>query len=363
MLENCTEICASPPVAAESPDQVQNCHKQNEVGTRTKTGVEMNRRHKVGLLLTLIAVGLCLLLDASLKQTAGVFVLSVAASLLIGGLKARTLQIIGCLTVSALGLLIIGARLLSWRGTTKQAAHEYDNAILDLNDAIPYPAESCAANAPTSRIDISAGMVPKTPRLESNKGEFTNIRPIDPWAIVKTEPLPSARAGVPQVNPNTKYLVPKQGAHGQIDLSSGFVPKTQDSGRGTQPCVPSDLWNYLRKVVVLPESTKKWERRIPISGDRTTLPRDSREDQQSDDAGTFVLVTSVPFPEAESNTEVMRYFQAEILRPRPVISLRVALRAELLSILLGLALFATGMLGCIRLVSAIHPKGRPADAA
>jgi hypothetical protein len=44
----------------------------------------MNRRHKAGLFLVLVATGLSLFFEASAKQTAGIIVLGMAATWVVG---------------------------------------------------------------------------------------------------------------------------------------------------------------------------------------------------------------------------------------------------------------------------------------
>ena len=72
--------------------------------------IQLNRKHKAGLFLTLIAVGVGLLLDADVNVVAGVAVLGVAASWLIGSLtfglgacKAMASALIGLFSMMILG--------------------------------------------------------------------------------------------------------------------------------------------------------------------------------------------------------------------------------------------------------------------
>jgi hypothetical protein len=290
----------------------------------------INHRYKFGFFLTLVAVGLCLLFDASLKQTAGALILGFAAALLLGGLKIRTLQIIGCVIVSASGVAIVGARLMSWRDTTEQAAHEYDDGLLDLLGAIARPAFT----------EVSPITAPSPVTLDMSKSVPLNSSP--------TSAIGGRRASQPaSMEDFNKYLVPKTRSNNPWAIvKSEPLPKTL-------------------KIVEIPESAKKWEKRFPInsSGKIPILPDYSGGDKQSDDVGPFMLVTSIPFPQDESDSEIMSFFQAEILHPRPVVSLKNALRAELRFVLLGLALFTAGVFGVIWLAWARPTKSQVAESA
>jgi len=56
----------------------------------------LNRRHKAGLFLVLVATGLSLFFEASAKQTAGIVLLGVAATWLFGSVSLRTLGFTAC---------------------------------------------------------------------------------------------------------------------------------------------------------------------------------------------------------------------------------------------------------------------------
>jgi hypothetical protein len=67
----------------------------------------INRREKAGIFLVLVAVGISLLLNLSVKQVAGIASLGVAATWLVGGVSLRTLRAIsGLACLSAFGILI-----------------------------------------------------------------------------------------------------------------------------------------------------------------------------------------------------------------------------------------------------------------
>jgi hypothetical protein len=67
----------------------------------------LNRRHKVSLFLVLVAAGLSLFSEASLKQTAGIVVLGLAATWFIGSLSVRVVGIVLSLAAFACGLFLV----------------------------------------------------------------------------------------------------------------------------------------------------------------------------------------------------------------------------------------------------------------
>jgi len=73
----------------------------------------LNRRHKVGLFLVLIATGTSLLFEASAKQTAGVMLLGLAATWFFGSLAPRTLGLILSSMACCVGLCL--ATLPIWK--------------------------------------------------------------------------------------------------------------------------------------------------------------------------------------------------------------------------------------------------------
>jgi hypothetical protein len=66
----------------------------------------LNRREKAGLFLVLVAVGIGLLLNLTMKQVAGIASLGIAATWLVGGVSFWTLRAISALAcLAGLGIL------------------------------------------------------------------------------------------------------------------------------------------------------------------------------------------------------------------------------------------------------------------
>ena len=96
----------------------------------------LNRRHKAGLFLTLVAVGCGLFLEVSVKQAVGITLLGIAFSWLIGSLNPRALIVAVAVLLCAVGLYVAGSPVwLDWE-STQRSASEYDVGITDLQAAI-----------------------------------------------------------------------------------------------------------------------------------------------------------------------------------------------------------------------------------
>jgi hypothetical protein len=96
----------------------------------------LNWRHKVGLLLILIAGGVGLLFDLNAKQVTGIGLIGVAFAWLFGSLALRTLGFVSSLLISILGLYLTAQPLWKdWR-TAEESASQYDSALQELRIAV-----------------------------------------------------------------------------------------------------------------------------------------------------------------------------------------------------------------------------------
>src|SRR5215472_11481060 len=96
----------------------------------------LNWRYRVGLFLTGMAMGCGLFLEVSGKQAAGIALIGVALSWLIGSLTSSTLGVSLAISVCALGLYVAVSPVWSdWNSTQKSAA-EYYVAIGELQAAV-----------------------------------------------------------------------------------------------------------------------------------------------------------------------------------------------------------------------------------
>jgi hypothetical protein len=75
----------------------------------------VNRREKVGVFLVLVAVGISLLLNLSVKQVAGVASLGIAATWLVGGVILRTLRGISAVACFASLVILMPVAWSDWR--------------------------------------------------------------------------------------------------------------------------------------------------------------------------------------------------------------------------------------------------------
>jgi hypothetical protein len=112
----------------------------------------LNWRHQASLFLTVVAVGMGLFLECSAKQAVGITLLGIAFSWLIGALSPRALVATFAILLCAVGLYVAVAPVWSDRNSVQRSAAEYDVAIADLQSEV-------------SRIDLSAGLVPKSGKV------------------------------------------------------------------------------------------------------------------------------------------------------------------------------------------------------
>ena len=102
----------------------------------------LNRRHKVGLFLVLVATGVCLFFEASAKQTAGVALLGIAFAWVLGSLSLLTLRFLCSIAAGA-----VGADPGRFCGKTALAAvraefHKQFSASLRVSKESPHLADS-----------------------------------------------------------------------------------------------------------------------------------------------------------------------------------------------------------------------------
>jgi hypothetical protein len=272
--------------------------------------VTLNWRHKAGLFLALTAAGLALLLDLSAKQAAGIALLIIAFAWLIGNLTLRTFGLTSLVLISLLGFYVATAPVWGdWR-SFRESANEYDFAIIELHSVV--------AKAKPG-IDISAGFV----GMEESKGNGFSL-----WIPVKSNQIDWEQ-----------YAEPASSAagHSPAKQKKGIRGKTVPIPKGAQIDTTS-AWTPVPEVrsVELPEAAEKWVR----------AEQQAFQDWFAQHALATTDLILVTFPGNMSDTDIMRAFETKILRPRPTFSLATALGAHLWSLLVGLALFASGLFGC-----------------
>jgi hypothetical protein len=96
----------------------------------------LNKRHKIGLFLVIVTAGLSLLLEASTRQTAGVILLGLAATWLVGSMALRTFGYVVSALVFTAGLYVAAFPVwLDWN-VYHDRVHDYESAITDLRVAV-----------------------------------------------------------------------------------------------------------------------------------------------------------------------------------------------------------------------------------
>ncbi|HXA76347.1 MAG TPA: hypothetical protein VNV41_04380 [Candidatus Acidoferrales bacterium] len=177
----------------------------------------LNRRHKVGLFLVLVAAGLSLFLEASAKQTAGIILLGLAGAWLLGSLKLRTLWLVSSILACVVGLGIVAIPVIDDSNSIQYSVQSYDNALSDLG-----------------RDVSSARAIP----------QYT----VDPPDETTLSYDSSTRKWVPDIT-FSAYATTK----GQWqDRSAKNVPKSSGADH--------DDWVDVGTTVVIPPAAMRWER-------------------------------------------------------------------------------------------------------
>lgn len=221
----------------------------------------LNKRHRIGLFLVIVVAGLSLLLEASTRQTAGIILLGLAATWLVGSVALRTLWFVLSALVFIVGLYVATFPVwLDWN-VYHGRVHDYESAITDLRVAV---AQSRSLQ------------------------------------IVKSEPLPPIPKGYTLVPP----------------LPKGFTP-------GPRPPVPQKLKPQIgqytaadidERTVEIPETVFQWERPEDLSKQQQPV-----QPQQSRLSPTVTLDMSkaIPivksFPANVSDEEIMHEFETKYL--------------------------------------------------
>jgi hypothetical protein len=171
----------------------------------------LNRRHKVGLFLTLVVAGFSLLPDASARQTAGVILLGLAATWLVGSMALRTLWFAVSAIVFTAGLSIaVFPVWLDWN-VYQGHVHDYESAITDLRAAVAESRTLQVADYAIlqsgQRIEITGyERVGETFRLATTGG--TLQIPATSLQRVESEPLPPLPKGYKLIPPKDATMEP-----------------------------------------------------------------------------------------------------------------------------------------------------------
>lgn len=92
----------------------------------------LNRRHKAGLFLVLVAAGLSLFFEASAKQTAGIILLGLAAMWFFGSVRPGTLGLILASTGCCVGLYFVIAPVWKEHQLYRTRVQAYDQVLSDI---------------------------------------------------------------------------------------------------------------------------------------------------------------------------------------------------------------------------------------
>ena len=276
-------------------------------------GLTLNRRHKFGLFLVLVAAGISLLLEATVKQTAGAVVLGIAAAWAFGSLSPRTLAFFSCSLACAAGLSLAGVPMWQDWNSYKALAQDYDSAISKLRDAVAKTTVEPPLTLPADFFEKQNQMV-NTLRQDR---EFMSAK------------SPADQKGyVAYLDPKFKKLSPSD-QDGMLAYITGKVPG--------------------RRTVQIPEAARKWMRPGAIEKWKQPDIKDSKWIDRTESA--WVNVTTgdpdprYAYPADVSTDEMVKYIQSNDLLPRPVFSVGAALDSHRMTSIVGLTFVIAGLLG------------------
>lgn len=277
----------------------------------------LSRRHQAGLFLVLVATGISLFLEASAKQTAGIALIGLAGTWLVGSLSVRALGILFPLTLFGLGVCLAALPVWADWKAYSESLGQYALAIEDLRLAIAEGAKEdwFAQNAPgqpTDRFDFVAhptlgklGFPKNMPYEERNKAIDKLEKSAPKEKIWKAEVTGQTAVGRWIYEPSLKW-------------ETVWPP---NYFKGTATRVP-DGWMDVSttKTIDIPESTRKWRR-------------------------PDVSESGAEFPIETPDETILRSIERDFLLPRPTFSMGASLRLHLAHVLAGFILAAAGFTG------------------
>jgi len=266
----------------------------------------LNRRHKAGLFLVLVAAGVSLFLETSAKQTAGVVLLGIAAAWTFGSLTLRMLVLLSCALGCAVGFGILSVPVGQDWNSYRTSVQDYDSAIKGLRDTV--------AKAP--KLPQAFGGLPQSKQYDySQDKEFLSA------------PAHQQRAYLMANDPDYAKLSRKE--------QDAYIAYLQGQGA--------------TRTVEIPEAARKWMRPGAIEKWKQPDSKDSKwvDRKESDwvNVGTGEPDPRYTYPADVTTDEMVSFIQSNDLLPRPEFSVRASLHSHQITSTAGLALVLAGMLG------------------
>lgn len=296
----------------------------------------LNRRHKVGLFLVLVAAGISLFFEDSAKQTAGIVLLGLAATWLLGSLSVRALRLLSSVMACGVGIFLAGKPVLDDWKSFHESVQNYERAMSDLRQAVTLAKKWTPIDY--DALAKQAGAISSSPPA-IDWSNYDGSRPVfdyDPltkkWVLRKlvtiTPDAPPARTKpTGQTKGHSEAKVQGQGqTKGKQRTQGQYTVADIDSGL---PPLPAGY--TLDMTVEIPASTVGWERT-----DLGLLPTGATVESGS-------LGTRLSFPSKVDEEELISTIQNQLLQPRPKFSFRASLISNPLSSAIGLAFLTAGL--------------------
>jgi hypothetical protein len=323
----------------------------------------LNRRHKVGLFLVVVATGLSLFFEASAKQTTGIALLGLAATWLLGSLSVRVLWLFSSLLSCAVGVALIVVPVLKDWNSLQVSAQNYDKAIADLRQAIAKPRYTIEPPgwAPVDNALAKNHGVSSSSPTPNRPQEFTDVRPLPGVADydrnakgwIGSDWLTENASGKIQWQNQTRKVQSEKPAPKQRwdefgkPINTPAAPSQGDwQVAHEKPAKPLQGQYTLADIdtfVEVPATAQSWERADFISG-RHVIGQEQQLPGSLPADYISTLVTTLYFSADVDKEEILSAFQSQLLEPRPRFSARASVISNRLTSLIGLVLLTAGLL-------------------
>ncbi len=302
----------------------------------------LNRRHKFGLFLVLVATGFSLLLEASARQTAGVILLGVAATWLIGSSSVRALWAFSSLLACSVGIFVAGKPILDGWESSCASVKSFDHGVADLREAVVLakkwkPVDYDALAKQTGAIS-STRTPPLPPGYTLDQPEPSSLQaPARTQNFTDIHPLP----GLVDYDSKAKKWMPV------IDFSAyetadnkqkDWFERNAPPRRGQYTAADIDRGT----TIAIPTSTQAWER-SNFRGEESPNQKRDTPDTLPEDFFSAPIATTLIFPSGVDEEELISTIQNQLLQPRPHFSMRACISSNTLSSLVGLAIVVAGL--------------------
>jgi hypothetical protein len=266
----------------------------------------LNRRLKACLFLVLAGAGLSLILDAPLKQAAGIVLVGLAATSLVVGLSVRTLQFLVSLLLLVAGLSIAVVPVCTDWSSYRTSLKDYGRAIADLRQAVKQ-----ADGALTLPAD------------------FFDRQPVDQDTYLSRADSDFAKASLVDQRAYVEYLTKRaKSSTRTVEIPESTRRWFIEAGRAPAPPPPG--FTLDAAAVATPVTGED----VPPPPPGFTIPAPP----------TGFTLVSIQFPNNMSDEDIMRAMQTQTFT-KPSFSILASVKSHRITSIGGVAIAVCGFLG------------------